>query len=86
MTDKTRPKDLTNGLSQKEFDKVNRALKDPHKCSVSLLDFFAGVAFLGYAVNKFEDIHIPEGSTLGEEVSRESYAWAKVMWEAKINI
>lgn len=53
------------------------------KESISLMDFMAGVAFLGYAFNKFEDIYIPEGSTLGAEVSRESYAWAKAMCKAK---
>jgi hypothetical protein len=57
--------------------------ENPHKHNVSFADFMAGVAFLGYAINKFEDIHVPEGSTLGEEVSRESYAWAQAMFNAK---
>lgn len=59
--------------------------QDPHKYSVTLADFMAGIAFLGYAVNKFEGIHVPEGSTLGEEVGRESYAWAQAMFDAKQN-
>jgi hypothetical protein len=59
--------------------------QNSHKYSVSFADFMAGVAFLGYAINKFEDIHVPEGSTLGEEVSRESYAWAQAMFDAKQN-
>jgi hypothetical protein len=59
--------------------------QNPHKHSVTLADFMAGIAFLGYAINKFEDIHVPEGSTLGEVVGRESYAWAQAMFDAKQN-
>ncbi len=69
--------------SDKTEPEVNK--HDPHKAQVSLIDFMAGIAFLGYANNKFEDIFIPEGSTLGQEVGRESYAWAEAMCKAKNN-
>jgi hypothetical protein len=68
-----------------KLNKADKVIADKHTTPVTLIDFMAGIAFLGYAVNKFEDIHIPEGSTLGAEVSRESYAWAKAMLEAKNN-
>jgi hypothetical protein len=58
-------------------------MKDPYKEPVTLIDFMAGIAFLGYAVNKFENIHVPEGSTLGEEVGYESYRWAQSMCKAR---
>lgn len=67
-------------------DKRSVKPENNHSTPVTLIDFMAGIAFLGYAVNKFEDIHIPEGSTLGEEVGRESYAWAQAMCEAKEDI
>ena len=67
-------------------DKRSVKPENNHNTPVTLIDFMAGVAFLGYAINKFEDIHIPEGSTLGKEASRESYEWAKAMCEAKKNI
>ena len=70
-TDKTKPEVSDN---------------DIHTSPVSLIDFMAGIAFLGYANNKFEGIHIPEGSNLGIEVGRESYAWAKAMCKAKENM
>lgn len=64
-----------------EIDKI----ENQDSLNITALDFMAGVAFLGYATHRFEDIYIPEGSTLGKEVSRESYAWAKAMLEAKNN-
>ena len=71
--------------TEAEPTKVIPLDQNPHKRSVMFADFMAGIAFLGYAINKFEDIHVPEGSTLGEEVSRESYAWAQAMFDAKQN-
>ncbi len=67
-------------------DKRSDKPENNYDASVTLIDFMAGIAFLGYAVNKFENIVIPEGGTLGEEASRESYEWAKAMCEAKKNI
>jgi hypothetical protein len=70
-----------------EIKEMDRALAQntPYKKNVTLIDFMAGIAFLGYAINKFEDIYVPEGSTLGEEVGRESYAWARAMFDARLN-
>jgi hypothetical protein len=68
-------------LANVEKEAVKR--KNPYKEPVTLIDFMAGVAFLGYATNKFENIVIPESSTLGKEVARESYAWAQAMCEAR---
>jgi len=69
-----------------ELKKANKTVAGKHTAQVTLIDFMAGIAFLGYAFNKFENLSVPEGSTLGEEVSRESYEWAKAMCEAKKNI
>lgn len=66
-------------------DKTTKNIKNNHDAPITLIDFMAGVAFLGYAFNRFEDIYIPEGSTLGAEAGRESYEWAKAMCEAKNN-
>lgn len=67
-------------------DKIEQVIANEHNKPISLVDFMAGIAFLGYAFNKFESLHIPEGTTLGEVVGSESYKWAKAMCEAKNNI
>lgn len=77
---------MSTKTSPNKMDKAEQAVDYKHNEPISLIDFMAGVAFLGYAVDKFETICVPEGSTLGEEVSRESYEWAKAMCEAKKNI
>jgi hypothetical protein len=69
-----------------KMDKAKQVVDDKHDEPVNLIDFMAGIAFLGYAFNRFENLSVPEGSTLGEEVSRESYEWAKAMCAAKKNI
>ena len=74
---------MSTDTTLSKSDKTTKAAADKHNAPVTLIDFMAGIAFLGYAVNKFENIHIPEGGTLGEEVSRESYEWAKAMCGAK---
>jgi hypothetical protein len=70
-------------MSLANVEKEAMKRKNPYKESVTLIDFMAGVAFLGYATNKFENIVVPEGSNLGEEVARESYEWAKAMCKAR---
>jgi hypothetical protein len=53
--------------------------------NITLTDFMAAVAFLGYAIKDYEGLHIPEGKNLGEVVSYESYAWARAMVKGKNN-
>jgi hypothetical protein len=69
-----------------KMDKAEQVVDNKHNEPVSLIDFMAGIAFLGYAINNFENLSVPEGGTLGEEASRESYEWGKAMCEAKKNI
>jgi len=74
---KTKTKDVEN------TEVMTNNTTNTEQSGVTLLDFMAGVAFLGYAFNKFEDLFIPEGKTLGEVVAKESYAWAEAMVKAK---
>lgn len=69
-----------------KMDKAKQVVDDKHNEPISLIDFMAGIAFLGYAFNNFENLSVPEGSTMGEEAGRESYQWAKAMCAAKKNI
>ena len=51
--------------------------------NITLTDLMAATAFLGYAINNYEGLHIPEGKNLGDVVAYESYAWAKAMVEGR---
>ena len=66
-------------------NKTETVIELTEKQDIQLEDLMAAVAFLGYAVNKFEDVYVPEGQTLGSVVSRESYAWARAMINGKNN-
>jgi hypothetical protein len=77
---------MSTKTPQNKTDDAPQAIVNNHNEPISLIDFMSGIAFLGYAFNKFEDINIPEGSTLGQEIGRESYAWAEAMCKAKKNI
>ena len=76
----SKTKSTTDTIIEIKAEKETNNIGDSN---VTLLDFMAGIAFLGYAVNKFEDFYVPEGSTLGKEISRESYAWARAMCKGK---
>ena len=77
---------MSTKIPLNKMDKAKQVVDDKHDEPISLIDFMAGIAFLGYAFNNFENLSVPEGSTLGEKVSRESYEWAKAMCDAKKNI